>query len=182
MNRPVVPDQGYYAFLYGHTKYNREGGRKNKRTNMDLGQLQAQERGSLCNTFVQFSVHLYTIAGVYFVQNFYKATRNANSSLTVFSHCLLMPTFLSRQLPHAGCPPLPTVVNCLSLSFLGHSFPPPLLVSREISPSVLCVGFVPKQTKRSSDWRQHKRKRIATHRVTELLRPEIHRTLEIIDM
>ena len=40
----LIPDQGYYTFLYGHTKYNREGGRKNKRTNTDLGQLQARER------------------------------------------------------------------------------------------------------------------------------------------
>ena len=28
------------------------------------------------------------------------------------------------------------------------------------------MGFEPKQTKRSFEWHQHKRKRIATHRVT----------------
>ena len=40
----LIPNQGYHIFLYGHTKYNREGGRKNKRTNTGSDQLQAQER------------------------------------------------------------------------------------------------------------------------------------------
>ena len=31
---------------------------KNKRTNMNFGQLQVQEGGSLCDTFVQLSMHL----------------------------------------------------------------------------------------------------------------------------
>ena len=41
----LISDEGYYTFLYGHIKYNREGGRK--RTNTDLGQLQVQERESV---------------------------------------------------------------------------------------------------------------------------------------
>ena len=53
-----------------------------------------REGESLCDTFVQLFVHLLTIVGVYFAWNFYKATRNANSSLAVFSHWLLLPTDL----------------------------------------------------------------------------------------
>ena len=48
--------QGYHTFLYGHIKYNREGGRKNKRTNMELGQLQAQERELLTLCILRASV------------------------------------------------------------------------------------------------------------------------------
>ena len=70
-----------------------------------------------------------------------KATRNANSSLTVFFHCLLLLTVLPLDcyLTPTGlfCPPLSTG---LSLSSLGPFFLPPLQVSREISSSgPLCV-------------------------------------------
>ena len=69
---------------------------KNKRTNTGLVQLRAQEGGSLCDTFVK--LHLLAIAGMYTVRNFHKATRNASSSLTVFSHCLLLATAISNRL------------------------------------------------------------------------------------
>ena len=88
---------------------------------------------------------------------------------SIFSCLLLLTISFSGQLSQADWSLLPCSVNWLSLSSLGPPFPPPLLVSWEISPSVLCVGFMPKQTKRSSEWRQHKRKRIATHRITHLL-------------
>ena len=63
-------------------------------------------------------------------------------------------------------PSLPYFVTCslsLSLSCLGPSFSSPLPVSREISSSVVCVGFAPKQTKRLSGSRQHERKHIVSH-------------------
>ena len=41
--------------------------------NTDLVQLQAQEGGSLGDTFVQLSVHLRAIAGVYFARNSHKS-------------------------------------------------------------------------------------------------------------
>ena len=44
-------NQEHYMFLYGHTKNNRKGGRKNKRTNIGLGQLQVQE-GEVYVTFL----------------------------------------------------------------------------------------------------------------------------------
>ena len=49
MIHPVVSDRGITHFFKATQKYNREGGRKNKRTNRDLGQLQAQER-EFCDT------------------------------------------------------------------------------------------------------------------------------------
>ena len=76
---------------------------------------------------------------MYLARNFYKTTKNANSSLTVFSHCLLLPTILSGELPQADWSLLPCSVNRLSLSSLGPFFPHPLPVLQEISPSVLCV-------------------------------------------
>ena len=52
--------------------------RVEERTNTGLGQLQRQEGESLCDTFVQLSVHLQALALVHFVRNFYKATNNAD--------------------------------------------------------------------------------------------------------
>ena len=129
---------------------------------MDLGQLQAQEREfcdslhSLCICRLSWTCILCETAT--------KDTRNANSFLTVFLHCLLQLTVLPL-----GCYLMSTVLLCsllstaslhlpLStdpLSSLEPSFPPSLSVSLKISSSVLCVGFTPKQTKRFSDRRTH---------------------------
>ena len=127
--------------------------KKNERTNTDLGQFQAQER-EFCHDFVQLFVHLKTNAGLYFARNFFKATWNANSFLTVFPHCLLLLTVR----------PLDSVVDCsLSLSgFLSQltlcllSDLPFLLhfrTRRRSRVQAVCLGFAPKQTKRSSAWR-----------------------------
>ena len=57
---------------------------KKEQTNKHvLGQLQAQEAGSLCDTFVQLSVHLQAMAGRVLARNFYKAPKNVHSSLRV---------------------------------------------------------------------------------------------------
>ena len=90
----LISDQGHYTFLYRYAKHNR--GKKNKRTNTDSGQLQVQEGGSLCGNFVELSVHLQAIAGVYFVLNFHKATRNADSYLFPADGVLLWTAILSR--------------------------------------------------------------------------------------
>ena len=90
---------------------------------------------------------------------------------TSIFYCLLLLTVsFSGQLSQADWSLLPYSVNWLSLSFLRPSFPPPLLVSPEISSTVLCVDLAPKQTKRSSEWCQHKRKRIATQCVTHCIK------------
>ena len=76
---------------------------KNKRRNTGLGQLQALEGLSLCDTFVQLSVHLQAITGVYFSQNFLKATRNTDSSLDY-------PTSIFSLPPSADCVLLCTAI------------------------------------------------------------------------
>ena len=100
---------------------------------------------------MQLSVHLQAFAGVYFARNFHKATRNADSSLdcpaSIFSlppsaDCVLLWTAISTRL-------FSSVLLCqlLSLSSLGPSSPPPLPVSREISPSGPLCGFHAKADK-----------------------------------
>ena len=73
--------------------------------NMDLGQLQAQERGFCVTIICSFSC-ICRLA-----RNFYKATRNANSFLTVFPHCLLLRTVRSLD-----CYLTPTGLFCCPLS------------------------------------------------------------------
>ena len=114
----------HYTFHYAHTKHNWEDGRKNKWTNTGLGQLQLQERASLCDTFVQISVHLRAFAGVYFARNFHKVTRNDLwlSSL-IASFCRPGPSLDSCHRPTVlFCLPLSTDSLCLlwDLSSLLH--------------------------------------------------------------
>ena len=94
---------------------------------------------------MQLSVHLQAIMGVYFARNY---TRNADSSL----NCLLSPASIFSLPPSAGYVLLWTAISnrlfssallcqLLSLFFLGPSFPRPLPVSWEISPSGPLCGF-----------------------------------------
>ena len=156
---------------------------KNKRTNTDLGQLQAQE-GGVCDTFVLLSVHLQAFAGVYFVRNLHKASKNANSSLD----CLLYPASIFWLPPSADCVLLWTanssrllssvrLCDLLSQSSLGPSSLPPLPVSWEISPSGSLCGFCVK-TKTYSGWHQDKRKRMLPI-VSQDSRHSFHQRLEM---
>ena len=122
---------------------------------------------------MQLFVHLKTIAGVYFARNFYKPLTMLTSSglcrSTGLSSHLSDLCWLSSLscfhllLPSADCLILWTVISSrlvspvlrcqllslsLSLSSLWPSFPPPLPVLQEISSSILCVGFAPKQRDR----------------------------------
>ena len=77
--------------------------------------------------------------------------------------CYLKPTGLF-------CPALSTASLCLPLSTHCLPWDLPSLVhywSRGRSrPQSFCVGFTPKMTKRSSEWRQQKQKQTAMHHVT----------------
>ena len=92
-----------------------------------------------------------------------KATRNANSSLTVFPHCLLLlavlpldcylkPTVLLCSLLSTGSLCLPLSTD--PLSSLEPSFPRPLPVSWEVSPLDLLCGFRAKADKEIL-WPEH---------------------------
>ena len=163
----LISDQGYYTFHYRYSKHNWE--EKEQTNKHGLGSAPSARKG-VCDTLHSPCICRLSRACI-LRETSKKATWNANSSLTVFYHCLLLLTIfpLDCYLTLTGlfCPPLSTG----SLSSLRPSFSPPLSVSQEISSSVLCAGFAPKQTKRSSEWHQHKRKRIATHCVTEVTSP-----------
>ena len=49
----LISDQGYYTYLYGYAKHNREGGRMEETNKYGLGQLLAQEE-EFRNTFCTF--------------------------------------------------------------------------------------------------------------------------------
>ena len=79
--------------------------------NMNLGQFQAQEREFCVTIFCSFSCICKQMWACIFRKTSTKATKNANSSLTVFLHCLLLLTVLSRD-----CYLSPTVLLCSPLS------------------------------------------------------------------
>ena len=85
-----------------------------------------------------------------------KATRNANSYLTVFPHCLLLLTVLPLDCYLKPtvllCSPLSTGSLCLPLSTdplssMGPSFPRPHPLSQEVSPLGPLCGFRAKADK-----------------------------------
>ena len=90
-------------------------GEKEQTNNMDLGQLQAQERGFCVTILCSFSCICRLSCACIFRETSSKATRSANSSLTVFSHCLLRLTVLplDSYLTPTGlfCRPLSTVLS-----------------------------------------------------------------------
>ena len=139
-------------------------GEKEQTNNMDLGQLQAQDREFCVTILCSFLCICRLPLACIFRETSTKATRNANSSSTVFPHCLLLLTVLPLDchltLPGLFCSPLSTALSgflCQQpLSLLSDL---PLLVhfrSRGRSwAQALCLGFAPKQTKRSSAQRTH---------------------------
>ena len=120
------------------------GWKEEQTNNMDLGQLQAQER-EFCDTLHSPCICRLSRAYILRVTST-KVTRNANSSLTVFPHCLLLLTVLPLHcyLMPTGhfCSLLSTVslrlpLSTVSVSSLVPSSPRRLPVSREISTFVL---------------------------------------------
>ena len=126
----LISDQGHNTFLYGHTKHNRECRGKEQTNKHGLGLAQSTERRSLCDTFVQLSVHLQAITGVYFAQNLHKATRNADSSLDC-------PASILSQPPSADCVLLWTSIS-------SRLFSSSLLC--QLTPSVFPGTFLPSPT------------------------------------
>ena len=129
-----------------------------------LGLVQSQERHIFVTILCSFSCICRLSWACIFRETSTKANRNANSSLTVFPHCLLPLTVLPLDCyltpTSLFCSPLFTALSgflCqLTISLLSNL---PLLVhfwSRRRSPAqTLCLGFAPKQTKKSSVWRTH---------------------------
>ena len=123
---------------------------KEQTNNMELGLFQAQEREFVWRFYAALRAFCW-LSWACILRETSTTTRNANSFLTAFPHCLLLLTVR----------PLDSVVDCSlwvplsngpcllsDLPFLLH------FRSRERSRvQALCWGFTPKQTKRSSAWR-----------------------------
>ena len=76
----LISSQGYFTFLYKHTKHNREGGRKeNKQSQTWVSS--KHKKGKVCDTCVAFCASMGYCKHV-FERNSHTATRNADS----FSH------------------------------------------------------------------------------------------------
>ena len=151
---PVDSSSGFptgisHISLQPHKIQPRGWKKKNKQTNKDLGQLQAQER-EFCDTLYSPSICRQSQACI-LRETSTKATRNVNSSLTVFPHHLLLLTILSLD-----CYLMPTsffhspssfvkMPLCLfwDLLFFVNS-----LVSGEISSFGLLCGFCTKADKK----------------------------------
>ena len=155
--------QGYHTFLYGHIKYNREGGRKRTNEQTRTWVSSNRKKGSFVTLFIlRASVDYH--GHVFCAKIFTKATRNANSSLTVFPHCLHLLTVLPLD-----CYLTPTGLFCRSPSsfvnwpsvfsgtFLSSSTSG---LTGDLALSPLC-GFRAK-AKRFSDRRAH------THPILQL--------------
>ena len=128
---------------YGLTKHNREDGRKEQTNKHGLGSASSAIRGNSVTVFVNSESKRERILE----RKSYKSHKPCWFLLTVsFS--------FSWLLSQADWSLLSFFVNCLSVSSFGPSFPRPLPVSWEISPTGPLWEFRAK-TKRFSDRRQH---------------------------
>ena len=102
----LISGQGYFTFLYGHTKHNihnREGERKKEQTNTDLGELQAQEGRS----FWHFPSILWAITSLY-------SSGTPTKSPGMLTHPLTLANLESQSTGISSCSLLPT---CMVSSF-----------------------------------------------------------------
>ena len=146
------------------TKIQPRGGRKNKRTIWTWVSSKRKKGKSAWRFCVAFRAFVDYRGRVFRAKLLQKATRNANSSVTVFPHCLLLLTLLPLDcyLTPTGlfCSPLSTALLgflCQLTSVFLPDLPFLLHVRsrRRSRAQALCLGFAPKQTKRSSARRTH---------------------------
>ena len=150
----LVSDRRITHFFNVHIKYNREGGKKEQTNKHGLRSAPSARKG-VCDTLHSpFICRLSQACVLREIST--KATRNSNSSLTVFPHWLLLLTVLplNSYLKPAVLlsSPLSTGSLCLPLSTDPLSslrpFSPPLLpVSREVSPLGPLCGFCARSDK-----------------------------------
>ena len=142
----VVSNQGHYTFLYGHTKHNQEGGRKEQTNKYELRLAPSARRGK---SMWHFCAALRWFTG--YLGRIFCAKPKPLAMLTSVDFVLLfLLTALSSRLVSSA------FLSQIALSAFSRTFLP---WSRKRSrPHALCVGFAPRQTKRFSDRRQHKQK------------------------
>ena len=153
----LISGQGYFTFLYQHTKHNihnREVGRKrNKQTRTWVSS--KRKKGEVCDTFLAFCVLSRACIRAKFRQ-IHQEPLGPHILAVGFPRLLL--TTLSCRLP---CP-----ADCPVLFSRGPSFPRPLPVSWEISRTSPLCGFRAK-----TDWHlPTPTETNATHRVTFVIK------------
>ena len=153
----LISGQGYFTFLYGHTKHNihnQEGGRKENKQSRTLVSSK-RKKGEVCDTFTLLSVHLWASMSVY-------SSEIPTRPPGMLTHPLTLANLASESTGPSSCSLLPTALFCLPLSTASFcsAWDLPSLVlfwSRgKYHAQALCVGFTPKQAKRSSDWHPQK--------------------------
>ena len=167
----LVGSAGYFTFLYGHKKYNRERGRKRTNEQYRLMSVPSARRGVLCD--LAFLCICRLMLACILRETSTKRHQQCRHLLALVNRPLCCSSGLSSHLSDfcwlcysldsqlkADHSPLPCVVDFLSsfffvywpLSSLGPSFPPLRPVSSEISSSSPLFGFRAK-TKWWSAWR-----------------------------
>ena len=142
----LTSDQGHYTFLYGYTEHNRDGGRKELTNKHGLGSAPSARKESLFDTFCAVLCAFVDYHGRVF------CAKHPQKPMLSSVDCvlLLLLTAISSRLisPVLLCQ-LTLCLLCDLPSFFHFR-------SRGRSRSqALCVGFVPKQTKRFSERRAH---------------------------
>ena len=161
----LISGQGYFTFLYQHTKYTTDWVKEKKNKQSLAWVSSKRKKGEVCDTFVH-SVCLSANVSVY-------SSETPTKPLGMLTHffTLVNPAssqvFLDRQLPPISvdwsvlstglfCPLLLTDSFSWLLSLAYWLWDIPSLVlfwSRgKTCAQAVCVSFAPKQTKGSSDW------------------------------
>ena len=94
----LISDQGYYTFHYGHTEYNRVGGRKVQTNRHGFGSAPSARRGEVYVILLVHSVFLWANASLYSSENSHKATSNADLNSRVGQPCICRSTGPSSHL------------------------------------------------------------------------------------
>ena len=163
----LISDQGHYTFLYGYGKHNREGGGKEQTNKHGLALIPSESRRkymwhfyAALRAFAGYRRRVFCAKLQQSHQEYWLISWLLCFQLLTASFCWLCPSLNSYlKLTALFCTPWPTTFPCLLWDL-------PSLVYLRPCAMAFCVGFAPKQTKRSCEWHQQKRKRNATHRVT----------------
>ena len=152
---------GVFHIFFGHTKhnkYNREGGRKEKKTNKH-GLGLAPKKGEVCDTFLTFCKLSWACIRAKFPQSHQESWFILSRWPTrPLSPQALAPVFFYWLPCSASFVDWFLLLSAFFCRLLPSEILPSLFLFRSRGRScaqALCVGFAPKQIKGSSDWHPH---------------------------
>ena len=166
----LISDQGYYTFLYGNTKLNRKGGRKEQTNKHRLGSAPSAGRGKwhvLCILWANASVYSQSrLQSWHLLALVNPAAVGQQVLAVVFLTSVywspLFPILISWPCPSLDCYLKPTVLFCsllLTVLFCLLSDHPSLVHFRSRGRSrmqALCLGLAPKQRDRLTGTHTHR--------------------------